>query len=370
MQATITRGGGVRGGQLEGDQQRQYELRGRRVLTSVVVALSVLLSGPGIATRAHAQAGEAREREILLGTIETREIRVPLDHDRGAAAARLLDEAMRALDGGEVMLGRRRLEILVQYYPESLAADAARQELSRFDHDRRAAYGRYATPRDTRWPEGATREPAQDNDRFGYTAPREAQRQQPTLLRTGPFGEPSSGILAPSDVSAPGAETHNRRQKLQDERRMQLLSRDFQSTAGDRVFFGETDADLGSRGRAVLVAQARWLAAHPDLPINIEAHSDDHGSAAFNAGIAERRGRVVRDRLISEGVAAARITVRAYGRERPIATCPAPECAAQNRRVVTHIGDLPPENAELRSDETRSPSVIGRSGLQPGVGRD
>lgn len=356
MQTRLSRGGGARGGWLDGAQGRQRKLCVRLGIVSLAMALAFLAPSSWDAGRVEAQTSDSgdrdsRGREILLGTMETRAPRAPRDLDRGEAATRLLDEAMVALDGGEVMLGRRGLEALVQSYPETLAAGAARQQLSRLADDRRAMSGRYSQSPDSRWRPPGRPEPAGDGERLGYNSSRDLQ-----------YRDPAPVDAMPAQTQVPSNEVEGRRQRLQDERRLQALARDFQATAGDRVFFGETNDDLGSRARAVLVAQARWLAAHPELPITIAAHADDAGTAVFNTAIAERRGHAVRDRLIAEGVAADRITVRAYGRDRPVATCQASECAAQNRRVVTQIGDQFPDGAEDRSGAGRGPAVAAVPG--------
>jgi peptidoglycan-associated lipoprotein len=112
---------------------------------------------------------------------------------------------------------------------------------------------------------------------------------------------------------------------------------EFQTQVGDRVFFSEGSAELGSRARAALEAQAAWLKRHSTLPVMIEGHADDAGVEALNQEVSRRRAEAVRRRLIESGVAPERIFVQAYGRDRLIAECTAPGCSAQNRRVVTVV---------------------------------
>jgi peptidoglycan-associated lipoprotein len=112
----------------------------------------------------------------------------------------------------------------------------------------------------------------------------------------------------------------------------------FQSQVGDRVFFGDASADLGGRGRIALQAQADWLLRHTQVPVTIEGHADDTGSVQHNQEMAHRRAEMVRRQFMQMGIAAERIRVVAYGRDRPVAQCATPACAAQNRRAVTVIG--------------------------------
>lgn len=113
---------------------------------------------------------------------------------------------------------------------------------------------------------------------------------------------------------------------------------EFQTQVGDRVFFSEGSAELGARARAALEAQAAWLKRHSALPVIIEGHADDAGVEAHNLEVSRRRAEAVRRRLIESGVAPERIYTQAYGRDRLIAECTAPGCAAQNRRAVTVVG--------------------------------
>ena len=129
----------------------------------------------------------------------------------------------------------------------------------------------------------------------------------------------------------------------QAEDRMQLgaplgQAAEFQSQVGDRVFFSDASAELGTRGRVALEAQAAWLVRYPTLSVIVEGHADDAGGIAHNQEVSQRRADAVRRRLIQMGVAPERIRIVAYGRERPIAECVAAACGAQNRRAVTVIG--------------------------------
>jgi peptidoglycan-associated lipoprotein len=116
------------------------------------------------------------------------------------------------------------------------------------------------------------------------------------------------------------------------------LAAEFQTAVGDRVFFGEASAELGTRGRLALKAQAEWLLRYPHLTIVVEGHADDIGSFAHNVSLSQQRAEAVQGRLIQMGVAPQRIRAAAFGRERLIADCAAAACAAQNRRAVTIIG--------------------------------
>lgn len=143
------------------------------------------------------------------------------------------------------------------------------------------------------------------------------------------------------------------------------LAESFRSEAGDRVFFAENSAGLGSRARVALEAQARWLVRHSRVRLLIEGHSDDPGDAGANLRLAERRAEVVRDRLVSLGVQAERVTIVGLGQARPAAVCMEAACAAHNRRVVTRIAER-----AMAEDEGVRPDTVGRSpGVRPSLRR-
>lgn len=115
-----------------------------------------------------------------------------------------------------------------------------------------------------------------------------------------------------------------------------VVDGEFLSEAGDRVFFSAGSADLGTRARGVIQAQARFLMRYPNLYAAVEGHADDGAvSDDETLRLSESRAAVVRDRLIAEGVDAARLVAYGRAREERVSDCPEPECLAQNRRAVT-----------------------------------
>ena len=140
---------------------------------------------------------------------------------------------------------------------------------------------------------------------------------------------------------------------------------EFQSQVGDRVFFSDTSAELGSRGRAALEAQAAWLVRHPSLSVVVEGHADDSGGSDRNLELSQRRADAVSRKLIQMGVASERIRPIAYGRERLIAECTAADCAAQNRRAVTIILGPPLDTAAATEASGWMPRVEPASRRSP-----
>jgi peptidoglycan-associated lipoprotein len=64
----------------------------------------------------------------------------------------------------------------------------------------------------------------------------------------------------------------------------------------------------------------------------IEGHADSRGTNEYNLALGERRADVVRDYLVSLGVAADRVSIVSKGEEQPFCTEETESCWQQNRR--------------------------------------
>jgi peptidoglycan-associated lipoprotein len=111
---------------------------------------------------------------------------------------------------------------------------------------------------------------------------------------------------------------------------------DFVVNVGDRVFFSTDSTELTPQSRATLDKQAQWLNTYSQYgQFTVEGHADERGTREYNLALGARRAQVVRDYLISRGVAASRMRTISYGKERPVALCDDISCWSQNRRAVT-----------------------------------
>lgn len=251
---------------------------------------------------------------------------------RGSETDGLLEDALEDLARGRILEARRFLEMVVEQFGNTASADEARRLLAPI----------YAgMPGQTRSP--IVSPPA-------VTQPTSSSNELPgpgwidgARTETGHTDSPARSPQRPTatETVGVGLETAAERKWKLDANRVRLLEQEFRANVGDRIFFGEASAELGSRSRVVLAAQADWLKRYPDVTIAIESHADDHGSQDFNRELARRRAAAVRERLIEEGVEAARIRVNPQGRDNPVATCADAACAAQNRRVLTQL--VPPD---------------------------
>ena len=109
----------------------------------------------------------------------------------------------------------------------------------------------------------------------------------------------------------------------------------FQEAVGDRVLFLVDQSNLTPEGQATLDGQAAWLNTNTDYQAVIEGHADEQGTREYNLALGARRANSVREYLTSREIAASRLRVVSYGKERPIEGCSSEACYAKNRRAVT-----------------------------------
>jgi peptidoglycan-associated lipoprotein len=110
-----------------------------------------------------------------------------------------------------------------------------------------------------------------------------------------------------------------------------------QSVPADRVFFDTDTYNIDAEDRPTLDAQAEWLQRNPNVRVTIEGHADERGTREYNLALGERRANAAQNYLQSRGVAASRMTVISWGKERPDALGSDEGAWARNRRAVTVV---------------------------------
>ena len=75
------------------------------------------------------------------------------------------------------------------------------------------------------------------------------------------------------------------------------------------------------------------LKEHPNVIVEIQGHTDDVGSEAFNLKLSQKRAEAVRQYLIDHGIEPDRLIAKGYGESKPLVPNTSPENRAKNRRV-------------------------------------
>jgi peptidoglycan-associated lipoprotein len=134
----------------------------------------------------------------------------------------------------------------------------------------------------------------------------------------------SGSMLAKVDPSSSAG-----RQQMEEVRAEQAAS----LAAGLRdVFFGYDSWTISEDGRQSLTRDAEWMKSNPSALIKVEGNCDERGTSAYNLVLGEKRAKAARNYLVELGVAANRLSVVSYGKERPSCNEHEESCYQQNRR--------------------------------------
>ena len=142
------------------------------------------------------------------------------------------------------------------------------------------------------------------------------------LVATGPGG--TTDATARVTVNSPPAVVvPSNTMSLEDE---------FKSQVQD-AFFDYDTYDIRGDAQAVLGRDASFLVSHPNVKVVIGGYCDERGSNEYNLALGQNRADAAKNALVSAGVAANRIRVVSYGKEKPFCTDSTEECWQQNRRA-------------------------------------
>jgi OOP family OmpA-OmpF porin len=83
----------------------------------------------------------------------------------------------------------------------------------------------------------------------------------------------------------------------------------------------------------ILYGAVQYLNQHPDIKVEIQGHTDNIGTDAYNQQLSERRATAVRDYLVAKGIDPKRLIVKGYGESVPIADNNTEEGRTLNRRI-------------------------------------
>ena len=72
---------------------------------------------------------------------------------------------------------------------------------------------------------------------------------------------------------------------------------------------------------------------YPDYRVTIEGHADERGSEAYNMVLGDARAKSAKDYLSSIGIPASQLTIRSYGKEKPVCEEHDEACWQKNRRI-------------------------------------
>jgi peptidoglycan-associated lipoprotein len=107
---------------------------------------------------------------------------------------------------------------------------------------------------------------------------------------------------------------------------------EFKANVQDIFFDYDADA-IRADAQATLSKDASYLASHPNVKVVIGGYCDERGSDEYNLALGQRRAESTKAALVQAGVAADRMRVISYGKEKPFCTQSDESCWQQNRRA-------------------------------------
>jgi outer membrane protein OmpA-like peptidoglycan-associated protein len=99
----------------------------------------------------------------------------------------------------------------------------------------------------------------------------------------------------------------------------------------DVVYFGFDSTHVDRVSKLQLRTAARWIARHPGYRLVVEGHADRSGGEVYNAGLSDRRAKVVRERILAAGAPHERVLAVVFGENKPTGGP-----ASNDRRVVVY----------------------------------
>jgi outer membrane protein OmpA-like peptidoglycan-associated protein len=117
-------------------------------------------------------------------------------------------------------------------------------------------------------------------------------------------------------------------------------------TFNSALLFKINSSTLSDSAKTSLAKIAGVFTQYPETNLLLEGHTDDTGSDSYNMKLSEQRAEVVKDYLVSQGVAANRFTVKWYGEGQPKYPNDNEANRALNRRVELAVM----ANEEMKQD--------------------
>jgi OOP family OmpA-OmpF porin len=99
------------------------------------------------------------------------------------------------------------------------------------------------------------------------------------------------------------------------------------------VMYDINSAEIKSEAYPMLDEAVSILKKNPEIKVEIDGHTDNTGSAAYNMNLSERRAKAVMKYFVDKGVEAERLSTKGFGFTKPAASNKTKEGRAKNRRV-------------------------------------
>jgi outer membrane protein OmpA-like peptidoglycan-associated protein len=116
-----------------------------------------------------------------------------------------------------------------------------------------------------------------------------------------------------------------------------VIARPVQTFTFEDVYFDFDRFSLTDAAQRILSQAVETLRANPGLRIRVEGHTCSIGTAEYNLALGDRRARSVMQYLVSNGIAADRLTTVSFGEENPKYDNSREETRRLNRRAAMTV---------------------------------
>lgn len=100
------------------------------------------------------------------------------------------------------------------------------------------------------------------------------------------------------------------------------------------IYFATDSYELTPESKNVIDAFIEFMNDNSTIKVEIQGHTDNVGTPAYNLTLSENRAKSVFDYIIQNGVSSERLKYKGYGQTKPIANNNTDEGKAKNRRTV------------------------------------
>jgi outer membrane protein OmpA-like peptidoglycan-associated protein len=125
--------------------------------------------------------------------------------------------------------------------------------------------------------------------------------------------------------------------KASDTVNIQVVPRAVKQITFEDVYFDFDRYSLTDAAQRILAQAVEALRADPTLRVRIEGHTCSIGTAEYNLALGDRRARSVQQYLVSNGIAADRLTTVSFGEEQPKYDNSREETRRLNRRAAMTV---------------------------------
>lgn len=281
-----------------------------RTILIVAVASSFTLVGCATPPGAPEGAAEVRAKLTRLQSDPNLAGRVPVALEEAEAAVELAEQPLAAdesLGAHRVFMADRKVEIAMA----RAATDYAVEQRATLSEARAKARL-----------DARTREADQARQRAT------AARSEADAARTSADAARTSAEEAARMAAIDAEELRRQIDVLEAE----ATDRGLVLTLGD-VLFATGRAELKPGATQNLDKLVAFLNQYPNRKVEIEGHTDNVGSEAYNQALSERRAESVKSYLARQGVSSQRLTASGMGMHHPRVDNTTPDGRQQNRRV-------------------------------------